>query len=235
MKFRDWMAFKKLLDDRKVFSLQDLAVFLSVYPGPRRESLRVLLHRAVRDGILWRLCKGWYAFMDDLPDPDRAAATIARPAYVSMERALSVQGVLSQGIFIITVMTPRAWRSKKPFRIEYPDGSEYPVEVRHATRLYGEFLGGVAIPEAAVADLLCVRGAIEGKWSYLWQIVLDIYWDEVNVRKVIEEISERPPRVRKPALRFLGEIAREDADLAQSLASLEENGELVEAQVFREP
>ncbi|QJA06835.1 hypothetical protein FVE67_08555 [Thermosulfurimonas marina] len=134
--------------------------------------------------------------------------TVAWPAYVSMERALSLEGVLSQGIHTITIMTPRAWRSKRPFTLEYPGGARYPVEVRSLKRAPTDLFGKVAPTEIALADLFCVRGGIEGKWSYLRQLAGDIYWDEVDLEELAQRLRNHPSGRGESVLRFLGELER---------------------------
>ncbi|MBX6424168.1 hypothetical protein [Thermosulfurimonas sp. F29] len=203
MRYREWMEFEKILGGRRVFSFRDLTTYFGVTGRANPRSLRVIAHRAVKDGILWRLCKGWYAFADDLPDPEEAAVTIAWPAYVSMERALSLEGVLSQGIHTVTIMTPRAWRSKRSFTLEYPDGTRYPVEVRFLGKAPADLFGKVAPPETALADLLCVRGGIEGRWSYLRQIAGDIYWDEVDLEELFRRLRSHPSGRGGSVLHFL--------------------------------
>lgn len=203
MRYREWMKFKKVLGTQRMFSFRDLSTYFGSLGHLNSRSLRVIVHRAVKEGILWRLCKGWYAFAESLPDPDEAAVVIAWPAYVSMERALSLEGVLSQGIYTITVMTPRAWRSKRPFTLEYPDGERYLVEVRYLNRVSPSLLGRVAPPEVALADLFCVRGGVEGRWSYLRQLAGDIYWEEVEFEEFVLRLQNHPSKKGKSVLSFL--------------------------------
>ena len=119
MCYEKWLALKKLLKGVKAIHFQSIVTFLVNECGVKSESVATIVSRAEKREILWRLCKGWYAFADDLPAPDdidEIALTIVRPSYVSMERALSVQGILSQGIFVVTLITPVAWNLKKGLR-----------------------------------------------------------------------------------------------------------------------
>ena len=192
MRYEKWLALKKLLKGVKAIHFQSIATFLVNECGVKSESVATIVSRAEKRGILWRLCKGWYAFADDLPTPDdidEIALTIVRPSYVSMERALSVQGILSQGIFVVTLITPVAWNLKRNFVIRLPE-REYLIELKKARKIPEELVGEIADPEKALADLIYYRGRIEQKWEYLAQILSDIYWDEVDVEKVVEYLKE---------------------------------------------
>lgn len=190
MRYREWREFRKVLGLRKIFSSKDLATYFVSSGRLTPESLRVILFRAVKEGILWRLCKGWYAFSDDLPSPDEAAMEIVWPSYVSMERALSLEGVLSQGIYTITLMSPRAWQSKRPFVLKYPDGA-WPVEVYYVRVIPEELLGKVAPPEVALVDLLLVRRKQKKNLIYLRHLLDGLYWDEINFAGVERILKER--------------------------------------------
>lgn len=188
MRYEKWLALKKLLKGVKAIHFQSIATFLVNECGVKSESVATIVSRAEKRGILWRLCKGWYAFVDNLPAPDdvdEVALTIVRPSYVSMERALSVQGILSQGIFVVTLITPVAWNLKRDFVIRLPE-REYLIELKKARKIPEELVGEIADPERALADLVYYRGRVEQKWEYLVQVLSDIYWDEVNVERVIE-------------------------------------------------
>lgn len=211
MRYEKWLALKKLLKGVKAIHFQSIATFLVNECGVKSESVATIVSRAEKRGILWRLCKGWYAFVDNLPAPDdidEIAMTIVRPSYVSMERALSVQGILSQGIFVVTLITPVAWNLKRDFVIRLPE-REYLIELKKARKIpeelaekqvasgklaasnlpqvaSGKLVGEIADPERALADLVYYRGRVEQKWEYLVQVLSDIYWDEVNVERVIE-------------------------------------------------
>lgn len=188
MRYEKWLALKKLLKGVKAIHFQSIATFLVNECGVKSESVATIVSRAEKRGIVWRLCKGWYAFVDNLPAPDdidEIAMTIVRPSYVSMERALSVQGILSQGIFVVTLITPVAWNLKRDFVIRLPE-REYLIELKKARKIPEELVGEIADPERALADLVYYRGRVEQKWEYLVQVLFDVYWDEVNVERVIE-------------------------------------------------
>jgi len=183
MKYSDWQALKNLFKERKMFSLKDFMMFCKFYLKYKEDSAHVILHRAVEQGILWRLCKGWYGFRDDLPSPDEVVLTVLSPCYISLERALSLSGIISQGIFVITVMTPLAWKSKGSLVIEYPEEysrkymkSEFLVEVHATRRIEPEYLNDFAPDEVALADLLLVRGVIEKEWRYLSETITRQRW-----------------------------------------------------------
>ena len=82
-----------------LFSIYDLE---SIFPHMSRNSLKALLGRAVRDGILKRVCRGIYIF--EYVDYSKgyelfhAAARLRADCfnYISLETALSDAGIISQ-------------------------------------------------------------------------------------------------------------------------------------------
>lgn len=219
----NWQQVRDLFGDKKVFSYKDFEALGKNVFGLKDESITVVLARAVKRGILWNLCKKWYGFANDLPSPDKVATTVVSPSYVSLERALSLSGILSQGTFVITIMTPLAWSCKKSFVIKYPDKylkkygrTEFPVEVHLTKRINPEYLNEIAPPEVALVDLLYVRGVVERKWNYLYDIFSDVYWDEIDLerfKKELHELRSLHDRDRVAAIvKFLKETAEKFKD-----------------------
>lgn len=85
--------------DRYLFTLSDLG---SVLPTHNRSALMVLLSRAVKSGLLQRVCRGLYLYPDTNPQDGlllyRAAARLRAGDfnYLSLESVLSDAGVISQ-------------------------------------------------------------------------------------------------------------------------------------------
>ena len=91
---------KKLASPKRyLFTLSDLS---SVLPNQSRSALLVLLSRAVKSGLLQRVCRGLYLYPDTNPHDGlllyHAAARLRASEfnYLSLESVLSDAGVISQ-------------------------------------------------------------------------------------------------------------------------------------------
>jgi len=114
-----------------------------------RQTLLVILHRLVRQGVLTRLRRGIYRTSTSLADGAVLANLLYTPSYLSFESALSRYGILSQIPYTITLATTR--RSKKMVL----DGAA--VEYRQLKRdlFFGHRLEhglDIAEPEKALLD-----------------------------------------------------------------------------------
>ncbi|OGD20712.1 MAG: hypothetical protein A2W03_03060 [Candidatus Aminicenantes bacterium RBG_16_63_16] len=76
-----------------------------------RQTLLVVLHRLVSQGVLTRLRRGIYRASTSSVDGAVLANLLYTPSYLSFESALSRYGILSQVPYTITLATTR--RSKK--------------------------------------------------------------------------------------------------------------------------
>lgn len=205
MKVEYLIRLRYLQKIKKVFSLQDIVLWLSEEKNLTSEYAKVILSRAVKKGLLARICKGWYFFPDVPPSPEEAVLTIVPHSYVSAERALSLEGTLSQGIFVITVITPHAWHYKRGFIIKYPDGTSYAVEFYlPPADDAGEFVGKVAPPEVALRDFIYLYEVVRKKYLYLQEILDNIYFDEIDRKTFLDRVKRG--RKAKAVLRILLEI-----------------------------
>jgi len=114
-----------------------------------RQTLLVILHRLVRQGVLTRLRRGIYRTSTSSADEAVLANLLYTPSYLSFESALSRYGILSQVPYTITLATTR--RSKKMIL----DGAA--VEYRQLKRdlFFGHRLDhglDIAEPEKALLD-----------------------------------------------------------------------------------
>ena len=73
--------------------------------GLSRSSVKVLLHRLVGDGWMWRVTRGVYSISRN---PYVVATSLTHPSYVSFASALHLHGVIEQMPFAVTVATSRA-------------------------------------------------------------------------------------------------------------------------------
>ena len=86
--------------------------FYSIFPNESVESLHVLLSRAVKSGLLERVCKGIYLYPKVKYDPTMVLfRTVAKLRshcmnYISLETVLTQHGIISQQMIgWLTVMT----------------------------------------------------------------------------------------------------------------------------------
>jgi len=72
--------------------------------GLNRDSVKVMLHRHVRDGWMWRVTRGVYSITNNA----RVVATsICHPSYISFSTAYHFHGVIEQMPHTLTVATSR--------------------------------------------------------------------------------------------------------------------------------
>jgi hypothetical protein len=74
------------------------------HPG---QSDNVGLSRLIHAGVITRAAHGWYENPFSPPSPEEKAMVLRYPSYLSLEYALSKQGILSQGAQTLTLMTTK--------------------------------------------------------------------------------------------------------------------------------
>lgn len=180
MKVDEWLGFFRKHSNKKIFSLQDIVLM----SGEEKPSVSVQLSRLVRSGIVERPVRGWYVNPFDPPSAEERSMVIRRPSYLSMEYALSRQGILSQNVFTITLVT-----TKLPYTYRTGDSVlEYHQIKRSLFRGYtreGTVL--VAEPEKALLDLIYIR-YVRGRYlnrSSLDSLIDDMYLEELNREKLV--------------------------------------------------
>jgi predicted transcriptional regulator of viral defense system len=95
---------KKLYSfDKAYFSLSDLEKLLDI----KRTSLRVMVSRLAKQGVLERLKRGIYQLSLKPEDLLRVANQLYYPSYISFEYALGEYGILSEKPFVVTLATPK--------------------------------------------------------------------------------------------------------------------------------
>lgn len=139
--------YQQLLKERRaVISTSDLRTLLQI---PLNNTLYHLVQRLVRQGILKRLGKGFFAVAGTSLQEFTIANALYPPSYISLESALHFYGILLQTPRFITSVTPRRPRR---FVIE---GKEF-TYAHIAPRLFQGFLRRgnflIAEPEKALLD-----------------------------------------------------------------------------------
>jgi len=92
---------------KSYFALADLTNYL----GAPSATLKVSLSRLVKQKKIVRIARGYYSLPQRLPDLEQLAVEIGYPAYISLESALSAQGILSQAPAQYTLVTTNRSRS----------------------------------------------------------------------------------------------------------------------------
>ncbi|MGB9706972.1 MAG: type IV toxin-antitoxin system AbiEi family antitoxin domain-containing protein [Microgenomates group bacterium] len=170
---------------KKYLTLADFEKLL----GRERESLRVLIHRLVKDGFLDQLKPGVYIIPDNLAYLDEIANQLYFPSYLSFVSALSRYGIINQIPYSLTFATLK--KSKKMML-----GETEVVYSQLAPELYFGYKleGGINIarPEKALLDQIYLASLGKAYIDYkeLTLINLD--------KKIFEEYSRKfPKRIRK--------------------------------------
>ncbi len=88
-----------------------------LFPGEKKESMRVQLARLAEKGEVVRLKKGLYIFADAQIDNLSLSGLIYRPSYVSLETALNLYGLMPDIPLQVTAVT-----TKSPRKFDSPRG-----------------------------------------------------------------------------------------------------------------
>jgi predicted transcriptional regulator of viral defense system len=136
------------LFDKPYWSVADLQKVLGY---KSRETLLVILHRLVSQGVLTRMRRGIYRVSIRSADPTVLANLLYRPSYLSFESALARHGILSQIPYTVTLATTR--RSKKATL----EGTAIEYRQLRADLFFGHRIDkglDIAEPEKALLDAL---------------------------------------------------------------------------------
>ncbi|MGC9553781.1 MAG: type IV toxin-antitoxin system AbiEi family antitoxin domain-containing protein [Thermoplasmatota archaeon] len=156
MKVDEWLALFRRHPEKKLFSLADLAQLT----GENARSLSVQLTRLTRAQVLKRAAREWYENPFAPPTREEVAMVLRPPAYLSLEYALSAQGILSQTVETLTLVTTSPPYTYAPGDVTY--------EYHHITPalFWGYTMEGTVAwgePEKALLDLLYIRYAQTGE------------------------------------------------------------------------
>ena len=172
---------------KNYFSLADLANYLNA----ARPSLKVVLSRLIKQNKIIRLTRGYYALPRKMPDIEQLAVEIKYPAYISLESALSIHGILSQAPSRLTLVTPKRSASLEA------GGSV--LEYTHIQpRLFWGFKiikhTQIARPEKALLDELYLIGLKKRSLD-----LREIDTKRINRKLIKNWLKSFPPSTRKLA------------------------------------
>lgn len=155
------MTYRALLERAGTLPVIETAALRAWGGDPR--ALSVQLSRWVQAGKLVQLRRGAYllpkALRRALPAAEYLANLMVVPSYVSLERALSIHGVIPERVPLVQSVTPG-----RPLALRTPEGD---FEYRHVKQswFFGyqrTELGLVALPEKALLDWVHLsRGSFE--------------------------------------------------------------------------
>jgi hypothetical protein len=92
---------------------------LKVLTDEDSSSLSVQLSRLVKTGVINRVARDWYENPFNSPSSEECSMVLRNPSYLSMEYALYKEGVLSQQVFTLTIITTKQPYLYKKENIKY--------------------------------------------------------------------------------------------------------------------
>jgi predicted transcriptional regulator of viral defense system len=199
VKVDEWLDLFRKNRGKSLFSLSDLVLLT----GDRRSSLSVQLSRLVAAGVVDRPARGWYANPFAPPSDEEVAMVIREPSYLSMEYALSREGLLSQRVHVLTLVT-----TKLPYTFRTGDRVfEYHQVKRSLFRGYrreGDVM--VAEPEKALLDLVYVR-YVRGRdmtRGALDSLMDDMYLGEIDPARLSRHAESFDSKTRRVLEQLVG-------------------------------
>ena len=197
VKVDEWLDFFRQYKEKKLFSLSD---FIQL-TGENKSSISVQLTRLVKSGVVCRAAQVWYENPFASPTPEEVAMVVRHPAYLSMEYALSKQGILSQVVYTITLITTK---------LPYTYNRNQTIYEYHQVRkhlFWGYKREGTVLtaePEKALLDLIYIRyvSTREISVAELASLVNDMYIDGLN-KETLHSYAERFNPVTRKVLNQL--------------------------------
>ena len=77
---------------KTLFSVDDLGKILNI----KEKSLRTVIYRLSRRGVIRKLGAGWYSIYGTIVTPEQIASQIYHPSYLSLKTVLSKDGIINQ-------------------------------------------------------------------------------------------------------------------------------------------
>jgi predicted transcriptional regulator of viral defense system len=181
--------------------------------GAEPRSLGVQLSRWVRAGRLLQLRRGAYLLPEHLrrrtPPVEQLANLLVRPSYVSLERALSIHGLIPEGVPLVQSVT-----AGRPVQFVTPVGEFSYRHVKQAWFFgYRELSVGagralVATPEKALLDLVHLSRGEFTRERIAALRLQDLDRLDLNELHALAQRSGGP-RLRRAAERLAEFVARE--------------------------
>jgi len=191
MKVDEWLLFFKQHSTKKLFSVSDLSQLID----EPKTSLMVQLTRLTQAKITTRVAHGWYANPFSPPTSEEVSMVLRVPCYLSLEYALSRQGILSQRPYTITLVT-----TQPPYTFQ-TDTTQYEYHQIHKSLFWGytqEKTVCIAHAEKAVLDLLYIRGVCTKELTLngFRSLLEDMDLDTLNKRRLKEYTRRFGKRTR---------------------------------------
>ena len=139
--------------------------------------------------MISRVTRGWYANPFNPPSREEVSMILRVPCYLSMEYALSRQGILSQRASTFTLMT-----TQKPYL--YQKGEVvYEYHQLQRSLFWGYKQDGdilVAEVEKALMDLIYIRIVRSKQLSIeqLHSLLDDMYLEDIDVNKLKKDVKQ---------------------------------------------
>ena len=198
MKVDEWLNFFKNNKKKKLFSLSDLAQLT----GENKSSLSVQLTRLVKTNVISRIAPAWYENPFAPPSIEETAMVIRYPSYLSLEYALSKQGILSQTVHTLILVT-----TKLPYTYK-TDRAVYEYHQIKKSLFWGYKREGTVLtaePEKALLDMIYIRCVRNGGMTQedLASMVNDMDVSEFD-RKRLKQYAKRFSSGTRTVLDTLG-------------------------------
>ena len=179
MKVYEWLNFFKEHQGKKLFSLSDIAQLT----GIPKASLSVQLTRLVKTKVISRASQLWYENPFNTPSIEEISMVIRYPAYISMEYALSKNGILSQSVYTLTLITTKQQYVYNTKQIVY-EYHQISKNLFWGYQKKGTVL--TAEPEKALLDLIYIRYIKNKELNKdgIASLQNDMYIDEFDLEKI---------------------------------------------------
>ena len=168
---------------KKLFSSADLQKILRV---ENSNYGHIQAARLVKDGVIERVKRGWYALSSNRPSDFELANALCSPSYISLDSALNFYGILVQSPREIVSVTPGP--AKK-----FEAGGKHFMYVHLDRKYYGDYEKSdgflIASPEKALIDTMFFvalgRGSLSVEELNLQSV------DKVRVKQIAAKITNK--------------------------------------------
>ncbi len=179
--------------EKKYLTLADFEKIL----GRKRYSLRILIHRLVKDGFLLRLKPGVYILPDNWTNLDQIANQLYYPSYLSFVSALSRYGIIGKIPYSLTFATLKKSKTMILGETEVIY-SQLKPELFFGYKMEGSI--NIAYPEKALLDQIYLASLGKAFIDYEELTLIDLQKKRFNeyarrfpkrIRRGVKEIKKR--------------------------------------------